>query len=83
MKTDVFLNLFLSFKHKIVVFIFPYFLIYKIVQMSQVEGFCTEKTCLSHMYDTSVCGQHMLNNQIHIKLVVLMVAILSLNCNFD
>ena len=51
--------------------------------MSQVEGFCTEKTCLSPMYDTSVCGQHMLNNQIHIKLVVLMVAILSLNYNFD
>ena len=31
---------------------------YNVVQMSQVGSVHTEKTCLSHMYDTSLCDQH-------------------------
>ena len=50
--------------------------------MSQADSFCVEKTCLSHMYDTSVCNQHMLSNQTQTKPVVLIVAILSLNSTF-
>ena len=30
--------------------------------MKDVDSICTEKTCLSHMYDTSVCNNHMLSN---------------------
>ena len=51
--------------------------------MSQVKSVCAEKTCLSNMYDTSVCNQHMLSNWIHIKSVVVIVAIPSLNSTFD
>ena len=59
---DLFLNfIFESFKHKIAVVIFPY-LIYNTVQMSQFDSFCAEKTYLSHMYDASVCDQHILSN---------------------
>ena len=47
--------------------------------MSQVDSVFTEKTCLSHMYNSSVWNQHILSNWIHIKPVVLIVAILSLN----
>ena len=50
--------------------------------MSQIDIVCTEKTCLSHMYDTNVCNQHILSNYIHIKLVVLIVEILCLNSTF-
>ena len=32
--------------------------------MSQIDSFCAEKTCLSRMYNTSVCAQHMLGNQL-------------------
>ena len=53
------------------------------VQMSQVDSVCTEKTCVSHMYNTSVCHQNILRNLTHIKSVVLIVAILSLNSTFD
>ena len=45
------------------------------VQMSQFDSVCTEKTCLSHMFDTSVGAKHALNSSIHIKSVVLIVAI--------
>ena len=38
--------------------------------MRQVDIVCTEKTCLSHMYDTSACNQHVLSNQIRTKAVV-------------
>ena len=41
--------------------------------MSQVDSVCTEKTCLSHMYDTSVCDKHTLSSSIHIRSVVLIV----------
>ena len=65
---------------------FIYFLISflksNVLQMSQADSVCAEKTCVSHMYDTSVCNQHMLSNWIQIKLVVLIVAILSLNSAF-
>ena len=30
--------------------------------MSQIDSVCAEKTCLSHMYDTSVCDKHMLSS---------------------
>ena len=30
--------------------------------MSQVDSVCADKTCLNHMYNTSVSNQHMLNN---------------------
>ena len=43
--------------------------------MSQVVNVCAEKTCLSHMYDTSACDKHTLSSKIHIKSVVLIVAI--------
>ena len=50
--------------------------------MSQVDSVYTEKTCSSHMYDTSISNQHMLSNQIHMKSVVLIVAIQTLNSTF-
>ena len=50
-----------SFKRKTAAVIFPY-LIYNIVQMSKIDNVCLEKTCLSHMCDTSVCNHHMLSN---------------------
>ena len=43
--------------------------------MSQVDSVYTEKTCLSHMLDNSVCDKHTLCSYIHIKSVVLIVAI--------
>ena len=30
--------------------------------MNQADSLCTEKTCLNHMYDTSVCDKHMLRS---------------------
>ena len=30
--------------------------------MNRVDGICTEKTCLTDMYDTSVCDKHMLSS---------------------
>ena len=30
--------------------------------MSQVDSVCAEKTCLSHMYDTTVCDKLMLSS---------------------
>ena len=30
--------------------------------MSQVDSVCADKTCLSHMYNTSLSNQHMSNN---------------------
>ena len=32
------------------------------VQMSQFDSVYTEKTCLSHMFDTSVGDKHTLNS---------------------
>ena len=62
MKFDLYLNFFFeSFKHKFAAFIFLC-LIYNIVQMSQADSVYTEKTCLSDMYDTSICNQHLLTN---------------------
>ena len=51
--------------------------------MSQIDSVCTAKTCWNHLYDTSICNQHMLSNWIHMKSVVLIVTILSLNSTFD
>ena len=39
-----------------------YKLKYKTVQMSQVDNACTRKTCLCHVYHTSVCNQHILSS---------------------
>ena len=30
--------------------------------MNEADSVCIEKTCLSHMCDTSVCNYHMLSN---------------------
>ena len=49
------------------------------VQMSQFDSVCTKKTCLSHMFDISVGAKHTLNSSIHIKSVVLIVAIFYLS----
>ena len=79
-KFDPFFTFFFeSFKSKI----FTHLIYINIIQMSQVDSACTKKTCLSYMYNTSVCNQHLLNNQAHIKSVVLIVAILDLNSTFD
>ena len=43
--------------------------------MSQVDCVCGEKICLSHIYNTSACDKHTLSSKIHIKSVVLLVAI--------
>ena len=50
--------------------------------MSQVDSVCAQKTYLSHIYDTSVCNQHMLSEYTQIEKVVLVVVFLSLNSNF-
>ena len=63
-KFDVFFNLFFEIKHS----------------TNEPSSVCAEKSCLSHMYNTSVCNQ--LDNQIQIKSVVLIVAILNLNSAF-
>ena len=36
-----------------------------IVQMSWVDSFCTEKTCLNHVYDTSVWIFFSIKEQLH------------------
>ena len=43
--------------------------------MSQVDNVCAEKTYLSHMYNTSAFDKHTLSSKIHIKSVILIVAI--------
>ena len=40
------------------IFVLIYFLKLSIVQISQVDSHCNEKTYLSHMYNISVCNQH-------------------------
>ena len=30
--------------------------------MSHADSVCAEKTCLSHIYDTSVCDRYILNS---------------------
>ena len=46
--------------------------------MSQVDSVCTEKTCLSHIYDAGIYVEQLDRN----KSVVLILAILSLNSTF-
>ena len=46
--------------------------------MNQVDSVCTQKTCLSHIYDTSVYVEQLDKN----KSVVLIVAIVILNSPF-
>ena len=36
-----------------------------IVQMSQVDSFCTEKTCLSNVYDISVWNLFSIKEKLH------------------
>ena len=49
--------------------------------MSQVDKVCAEKTCLSHMCDTSVCDYRWYS-LIHLKSVVFLnVALLSKRCH--
>ena len=50
--------------------------------MSQVDSAGTEKTCLSHVYDTNSYNQDILSSKIGIRSVVLIVAFLGLNSTF-
>ena len=54
--------------------------------MSQSDSVCTEKTCLTHIYDTSVCDKHTFSSYMldtHKLSSFYSCGILSLNSTYD